>query len=57
KVPRRTIYYVIKRYEEYGAIVNKPRFGRPRKLTTGQLARLKRLVNNKSVESHEYLLS
>ena len=35
KVPRRTIYYIIKRYEESGAIVDKPRSGRPKKLTTG----------------------
>lgn len=48
KIPRRTIYYIIKRYEESGAIVDKSRSGRPKKLTTGQLARLKRLVNNKT---------
>ncbi|CAF4620407.1 unnamed protein product [Rotaria socialis] len=48
KVPRRTIYYIIQRYEESGAIVGKPRFGRPKKLTTDQLARLKRLMNNKT---------
>ena len=48
KVPRRTIYYIIKRYEESGAIVDKPRSGGPKKLTTGQLTRLKHLVNNKT---------
>ena len=48
KVPRRTIYYIIKRYEESDTIVDKPRSGRPKKLTTGQLTRLKRLVNNKT---------
>ena len=48
KVQRRTIYYIIKRYEESDTIVDKPRSGRPKKLTTGQLTRLKRLVNNKT---------
>ena len=33
KVRRRTIYYIIKRYEEYDTIVDKPRFSRPKKLT------------------------
>ncbi|CAF3330246.1 unnamed protein product [Rotaria socialis] len=57
KVPRRTIYYIIKRYDESGATVGKPRFGRPKKLTTGQLTRLKCLVNNKTGKSLRRLSS
>ena len=57
KVPLRTIYYIIKRYEESDTIVDKPRSGRPTKLTTGQLTRLKRLVNNKTGISLRWLSS
>ena len=38
---------IIKRNEEFDTIVDKPRPDCPRKLTTGQLTQLKRLINNK----------
>lgn len=47
KIPRRTIYSIIDKYEEHGVVGDKPRSGRPMKLSTGQLTRLKRLVNHK----------
>lgn len=48
KIPRQTIYSIIKRYEESGYVADKPRSGRPKKLSRGQLTRLKRLVNKKT---------
>jgi len=48
KVSRQTIYSIIKKYEESGYVGDKPRSGRPKKLSRGQLTRLKRLVNHKT---------
>ncbi len=48
KIPRRTIYNIIKKYEDYGHVGDKPRSGRPKKLCQGELTRLKRLVNYKT---------
>ncbi|CAM4824600.1 unnamed protein product [Rotaria magnacalcarata] len=48
KIPRQTIYSIIRKYEESGYIGDKPRSGRPKKLSRGQLTRLKRLVNKKT---------
>ena len=46
KIPHRTIYNVIMKYEECGHIGDKPRFGRPKKLSQRHRTRLKRLVNH-----------
>ena len=48
KIPRQTIYSIIRKYEESGYVGDKPRSGRPRKLSCGQLMRLKRLVNKRT---------
>ena len=48
KVPRQTIYNIIKKYDEFGRIGDKPRSGRPKKLSQGELTRLKRLFNHKT---------
>ncbi|CAF1426720.1 unnamed protein product, partial [Adineta ricciae] len=48
QIPRPTIYRIIKKYEEFGAIGDKPRVGRPKKLSTQQLNRLKRLTDQKT---------
>ena len=45
-IPRPTIYRIIWRYDTCGTIGDKPRSGRPRKISTGQRTRLKRLVNH-----------
>ena len=45
KIPRQTIYSVIRKYEESGYVGEEPRSSRPKKLSGGQLTRLKRLVN------------
>jgi transposase len=36
KIPRQTIYSIIKKYEESGHVGDKPRSGRPKKLCQGQ---------------------
>ncbi|CAF3391516.1 unnamed protein product [Rotaria socialis] len=41
RIPRQTIYSIIKKYEESGYVSDKPRSGRPKKLSRGQLTRLK----------------
>jgi transposase len=48
KIPRRTIYNIIKNYKEGATVGGKPRSGRPKKLCSGQLTRLKHLVNHKT---------
>ena len=48
KIPRQTIYSIIRKYEESGYVGDKPRSGRPKKLSRGQLTRLKRLVNKRT---------
>lgn len=48
RIPRPTIYRIIKKYEESGTIGDKPRTGRPKKLSTQQLTRLKRLTDQKT---------
>ena len=56
RIPRPTIYWIIKKFEESGVIGDKSRSGRPNKLSKQQLTRLKRLtillnnVENKNVE-------
>ncbi|CAF3358579.1 unnamed protein product [Rotaria socialis] len=47
-IPRQTIYRIIWKYDTYGTIGDKPRSGHPRKTSTGQRTRLKRLVNHKT---------
>ena len=37
-----------RKYEESGYVGDKPRFGRPKKLSRGQLTRLKHLVNKRT---------
>ena len=48
KIPRQTIYSIIRKYAESGYVGNKPRAGRPKKLSREQLTRLKRLVNKRT---------
>lgn len=48
KVPRQTIYNIINKYDESRHVGDKPRSGRPKKLSRGELTRLKRLVNHKT---------
>ncbi len=48
KIPRRTIYNILQKYERSGEVGDKPRCGRPKKLSRGGLTRLKRLVNHKT---------
>ena len=48
KIPRQTIYSIIRKYEESGHVGDKPRSGRPKKLSLGQLTGLKRLVNKRT---------
>lgn len=48
KVARRTIYNVLKKYEDTKDVTDKHRSGRPKKLCRGSMTRLKRLVNHKT---------
>lgn len=48
KIPRSTIYDIIKKYEEYGVVGDKHRTGRPKKLSARQSIRLKRLTDQKT---------
>ena len=48
KIPRQTIYSIIRKYEESGLIGDKPRSGRPKKLRQQRLDRMKQLVNHKT---------
>ena len=48
KIPRQTIYSTIRKYEESGYAADKPRSGRPKKLSRGQLTRLKCCVNKRT---------
>ena len=51
KIPRQTIYSTIRKYEELGYVDDKPRSGGSKKLSRGQLTRLKRLVNKRTAIS------
>ena len=48
RIPRPTIYWIIKKFEESDVIGGKPRSGRPDKLLKQQLTRLKRLTDQKT---------
>ena len=48
RIPRPTIYRIIKKFEESGVIGDKTRSGRPDKLSKQQLTRLKRLTDQKT---------
>ena len=48
QIPRSTIYRIIKKYEEFGTTDEKRRAGLPKKLSTQQLTRLKRLTDQKT---------
>ena len=48
RIPRPTIYRIIKKFEETGVIGDKPRSGCPDKLSKQQLTRLKRLTDQKT---------
>ena len=48
KNPHQTIYSIIRKYEAFDHIGDKPRPGRPKKLLHRQLSRLKRLANHKT---------
>ena len=56
KIPRQTIYSINRKYEESGYVGDKPRSGRPEKLSHGQLTRLKRLVNKRTGISLRWLV-
>ncbi|CAF3563035.1 unnamed protein product [Rotaria socialis] len=47
-IPRQTIYRIIWKYDTCDTIGDKLRSGRPRKISTGQRTRLKRLVNHQT---------
>ena len=47
-IPRQTIYSIIRKYDDSGTVGDRPRYGRPRKMCSGQLTCLKRLVNHKT---------
>ena len=55
KIPRQTIYSIIRKYEESGYVGDKSRSARPKKLSRGQLTRLKRLVNKRTGISLHWL--
>ena len=57
KVPRQTIYNIIRKYDESGRVGDKPRSGRPKKLRQAQVTRLERLVNHKTGVSLHRLAS
>ena len=46
KIPRRTIYNVITKYEECGHIGDKKRSGHPKKLSSKHISRLKNFANH-----------
>ena len=48
KIPRQTIYSIIRKYEESGLIGDKPSPGRPKKLRQQRIDRLKQLTNHKT---------
>ncbi|CAF1522870.1 unnamed protein product, partial [Rotaria sp. Silwood1] len=48
QVPRRNIYNIIKKFEEFGIVGDQPRSGRPKKLSTRKLTELKRLTDQKT---------
>ena len=48
KIPRQNIYSTIRKYEESAYVGDKPRSSSPKKLSRGQLTRLKRLVNKRT---------
>ena len=48
RIPRPTIYRIIKKFEESGVIGEKPRNSRPDQLSKQQLTRLKRLTDQKT---------
>ncbi|CAF3519210.1 unnamed protein product [Rotaria socialis] len=48
KIPRQTTYSIINKYENSAYVGDKPRSGRPKKLSRGKLTKLKRLVNKKT---------
>ena len=47
-VQRQTISSIIRKYEKSGYVGDKSRSSRPKKLSRGQLTRLKRLVNKRT---------
>ncbi|CAF1507070.1 unnamed protein product [Adineta ricciae] len=48
KIPRQSIYDTIKKFEEFGAVGDRSRTGRPKKLSKQELTRLKRLFDHKA---------
>jgi transposase len=57
KIPRQTIYSIIKKYEKCGYVGDKPRSGGPKKLCRRQMTRLNDLVNHKTRVSLRQLAS
>ena len=47
KIPRRTIYYILKKYLKYGIKKDLPRSGPPMKLSGQKLTAMVRYVNNR----------
>ena len=45
---RQTIYNIIRKYDTSDVVGDRPRSGRPRKISSGERTRLKRLVNHKT---------
>lgn len=48
QVPRRSIYRIIQVFEDTGTINDKPRSGRPKKLSAKQLKQMKLLTDQKT---------
>ena len=57
KIPRRTIYNVITKYEERGHIGDKKRSGRPKELSSKHISRLKDFANHNTGISLRLLAS
>ena len=54
-IPQNTVYYILKKYLRYGTTKDLPRNGRPVKLSTKDLNRLVKSVNNRCARSQRKL--
>ena len=54
-IPRRTIYYILNKYLKYGITKNRPRSGRPLKLSDKKLKDIVKSVNNRTDVSQREL--
>ena len=54
-IPQNTVYYILKKYLRYGTTKDLPRSGRPVKLSTKNLNRFVKSVNNQCARSQRKL--